>query len=191
MKSVLVQYGYRQHEKLIDLTEPHHDNMCAKLDIDYVTFRHKPKGHPYWEKPKLLFSLLAAYSQVIWLDADTLWIDGDIRAANTTHPFGMTWHHLENPQHYNAGAIYLHNSPYTIQLVDEWLSTPDDGHKWADQWALNKVIQNNPESINTISHEWNCMPQYTHASPKVLAWHGHDGYCEQSMRHEMAARSLL
>ena len=68
--------------------------MASRLGIAYHVFNHKPTGHPYWEKPKLMLQMCKNYDCIIWLDADTLWVDGDLREANHTHPLAMTWHDL-------------------------------------------------------------------------------------------------
>lgn len=190
MSVALVQYAFGQHTKLLQLTHKHHYMMCSSLEIQYLVHVYKPTGHPYWEKPRLIAEALESYDVVIWLDADTLWVDGDIREANTTHMFGMTWHDRETP-HYNAGAIYLNNSLDCRNMVSAWLMTPDDGHVWADQYSLNKLLNMFPDTVLQLDHSWNCMDIYPHESPNVLAWHGSNGHCLGMMEAEMVRRGLV
>lgn len=186
MRIALIQYAFGPHIALLELTKPKHKQMCDRHSIEYYCYEYQPQGHPYWEKPAIIArTLLHGFDKVIWLDADTLWINGNIAEANQTHSLGMTWHHLEDPSHYNAGAIYINNSKETVELVQEWLATPDDGHKWADQYALNKIL--NETNTVRLGHEWNAMSIYPSDNPNVLAWHGCGGNCFTQMREAVHA----
>lgn len=94
----------------------------------------------------------------------------------------MTFHEACNSQgesHFNAGVMFLKNIPSTLPLLQEWWHTPDDGHAWTEQHALNKLIFKNgvvnTNWVTEIPHTWNStvsIPEYTCENPIIMAWHG-------------------
>jgi hypothetical protein len=121
------------------------------------------------------------YDKIVWLDADTIWVNHNLESAfeNVEH-IGMTWHTEPNyGDHYNNGAMYIRNTDLVHKVVDAWIKEPDTEHVWQDQWGLinvlNKLDMFGIECVQTISHKWNSMvtiPELSDPDPAVLAWHG-------------------
>lgn len=186
----LIQYAFGdRYIDQLQITLPYTVANCAKYSYDYLFYNHQPMGHPCWERVDLLIrACLAGYEQIFILDTDTFWLGNEpLHAAITTKSiFNLTYHHACNAQrtgHFNAGAIYLNNVPQTLSLLQEWKQTSDEGHQWAEQYALNKIIYTNQvvtrrsyDTLKQLSHRWNSMPhipEYWEDDPVVVAWHGH------------------
>lgn len=152
---------------------------CSKYSYDYRFYTRKPSISPVWEKPKLLLETLRDdYETVIWLDTDCLWLANEpIHNLHST-VFGMSYHHsclFQHTDHYNAGVISIKNSDTTIKVMNEWLNESDDGHPWAEQYALNKILKRNPELVCKLDHKFNSVydiPDYSSDNPVIVAWHG-------------------
>lgn len=186
MKTLLVQHATGTvHQALLESTCRWHQSLCNsagwKYAYDSVGYFPQAKVHPYWEK---VFELgyhcaAATFDRIIWIDADAVMRRAEFPEFNT--PFAMTWHEPpDDHHHFNAGVIYINNTPESRGWINEWLQTPDDGHKWHDQWALNKLLFAHPEIVTRLDHRWNSVehiPQYQAPDPVVKAWHGLGGNC--------------
>lgn len=194
----VIQYasGKKYVEQLL-LTIPYTIANCDKYSYDYLYYTHKPKGHPCWERVDLLIqACLTGYKQIFLLDTDTYWLGNEPlhNAITTQSIFSLTHHHaceLQPVGHFNIGVMYVNNTPKTLSILNEWKQTSDDGHQWAEQYALNKIIYTNQkvtereyDTLRQIGHRWNAMPhipEYWDNDPVVVAWHGHP-HATEAMR---------
>lgn len=163
---------------------------CSKFNYNYQFFTRKPEVSPVWEKPKILLEVLSqGFDTVVWLDTDCLWLANEPLHDVHKTIFGLTYHHSCAHQrigHYNAGFIVVNNSEDTIKLMHAWLNESDDGHPWAEQYALNKILSKYPEIVTQLDHKYNSVvhiPEYSSANPVVVAWHGSQNRNEQMINY--------
>lgn len=133
--------------------------------------------HPYWVKAHLMLSAAEkGFDHIVWLDADAIWLYGELPKPATV--FGLTYHDLRvfGEPHYNAGVMFLNNDhKLAVPRLKQWINTSDDDHKWHDQFALNKILNLDPDLVTRLPHKFNSVeyiPQYRSSNPCIVAWHG-------------------
>jgi len=195
--TLLIQQATGPHVHLLNLVLPEHAAYCQRWDIDYwpvigsaLAGRDKDR-HSFWNKVALIRrGMDAGYSNVVWLDSDCYVADPeiDIREACEPNTVGMVRHekpewpeHKDCYSHFNAGAIYCGAGPDSKRLIEMWWKSPDDGHFWHDQHALNRhaipgyeKLTRKDAPLRTLGYEWNAVPiePFDHPKPIVRAWHG-------------------
>ena len=143
------------------------------------------------------------YEQIIWIDADALWLgnapllDGWAGAPGGAW-FAATWHDAPGAgsghyyDHFNSGVFLLRNhNPQVRALCQAWLDAADENHPWGEQHALHKLLPQYAEWVYALDHAWNSvmwLPQYCAQEQHIVAWHGHadlafGGVCEHAARH--------
>lgn len=203
-KVAVLQFATGGAAEFLDCSAPMHAHACEKYGYDYIVEREPKSGrHAHWEKQRMIFDCAArGYDFICWLDTDALWL-GDTplldvwAAADPRAMFAGTFHGPRpNPgdhyyDHVNAGVLFVRNiggmARYPLEL---WANTPDDGHPWNDQHALNKVFNNNPSFIHIVGHEWNTVewaPEYSAPNPHIVAWHGKSDWVLPNMQPRVDA----
>ena len=155
--AVLIQHIYPDTPgvKLFDLTRENHQRYCDSFGIDYHCVIDDPAPHldknlGNWAKVELINQAMRSYSDIIWLDADTIIKDTSVnlRYAIQTRKIGACWQRIPQlPQgHWNVGALYIHNSEETRAFIDAWIAAyppPQDG--WLEQGIFQrcfKIVRN-------------------------------------------------
>lgn len=193
MATHVIQFATGKYEEQLALTYLIHSKACQKYGYIFtVTNKQENPHHPYWEKPLLCRKAIqAGATQVVWLDADTLWTGDHPLDPPLTSIIGCTQHvgfngpmNINKPQytydHYNAGVFYLDSSDKdkALQFIDNWYNEPDDNHQWHDQHSLNKLFIRDPGLVTKLDMRWNSVehnPGYRSQDPVVRAWHGGGG----------------
>lgn len=180
MKTCVLQFGCYAYTKLIDTSYLHHFRKCLDHGYELIVETEPllPNKRPSWEKVRMIRDALHnGFDKIIWLDADALWLNGELHNVNDTHPFGMTWH--RNPSygdHFNCGVMYINNTPTTVEFVERWHEEPDiPNHPWQDQLAFIKLRNQYPDLIKKLGHTWNSVVGFEGHNvpdPNVIAWHG-------------------
>jgi hypothetical protein len=182
MNAIIIQQVYpeRGFEPLLDLTKAHHKAYCQQHNFDYQAeysdvYEHDPVLGSYAKIELIKRAMLEGYEYVVWLDADTLILDTatDLRKAIERNKIGVCWHRLPQLNHWNVGALYIHNSAETFAFIDEWLSVyppPKDG--WNEQGVFNRMaIKRNV--VVTLSDKWNSTIMVNEVPDAVvLGFHG-------------------
>lgn len=198
MKTVVVQFADSRHPQytcLLGATRDLHAAHCRKNGYDYIASTQAcTDRHPYWEKCNLLRGAAASgYEHIVWLDADTVWYGEPLILPPTV--FGLTWHKpMHEPAHWNAGVMYVNNTgSQAIEPLEAWWCTPEDGHKWCDQWSLNKMLTFHPGLVTRLEHRWNSVEYlegHFEDGAIVSAWHGLGAACLSAMLHAIEKRGL-
>lgn len=182
--AILIQQIYPDTPgvKLFDLTREHHQVYCDRFNIDYQCLIDDPAPHfdknlGQWAKIELISQAMRHYTDIIWLDADTLIkdIDVNIRYAIQTHKIGACWQRI--PQfplgHWNTGALYIHNCDRTRAFMDAWIDAyppPNDG--WLEQGIFNRLGRE-MGTVVTLSDKWNATIDVSMVPDAVvLGFHG-------------------
>jgi hypothetical protein len=180
MSVSVIQYAYGSEcLQMVALTSRVIMQGCSKYEYKYSCYFNPPCLHPYWEKPFLIKKELEnGHEWVVWLDTDCLWL-GNEELNVPIDNFGMTFHHLCSHQtmmdHYNAGMIIVRNNEKSLELVNEWIHCPDEGHQWHDQYSLNKVLKTHTNCVRNLDHKYNSVqgiPDYSSSNPVIVSWHG-------------------
>ena len=180
--AVLIQQVYPGlgFEPLLELTKAHHQAYCDKWNIDYQPIvdnvtEHDPALGAYAKIELIRRAMAQDYAYIIWLDADTLIkdVDADLRDAVPYQKIGVCWHRIPQLQHWNVGALYVHNCEATQLFMDEWIKAyppPRDG--WNEQGVFNRMAMKQ-NTVVTISDKWNATLNYSMVPDAVvLGFHG-------------------
>ena len=173
--------------EMLALTTPLTLRYCQTHHIDYqciVGTFDLDKGH--WDVPILIHAFIeAGYSNIVYLDADTVIVNSAValRDAIVTDKIGAVWHELGTHSHYNAGALYVSNTPRTRNFVDQWLAKkPGDGFDhfpltW-EQGIFN-VLGKKMEIIHRLDNRWNAENGVSPSDePVVKGFHGYPNQLE-------------
>jgi hypothetical protein len=173
----VLQFGSGKHASMLDASQDTHKQLCYRYGYQYIQEREPRMVHPIWEKARMIRSALSDGYDVVWLDADTLWMQGDVGdPIREFDGFSLTHHHYDDyGPHYNAGVMFVRNSIASLQIINEWIASPIKDEIWIDQAALLELSKKYPEMFRRIGHEWNSvewLPRYQHPNPNIVAWHG-------------------
>ena len=183
MKTIVIQRaepmpGF-EYDKMLELTRAHHAAYCYQHGYEYDCKIEKSERHDImnggWEKIKLILEAMqSGYENIIWLDADTLITDVNIPLIDAIQPnkIGACWQRIPQLNHWNVGALYIHNSPETQLFCNEWYASPNAHDGWNEQGAFNRLALKN-KTVTTISDRWNSTI-YVGVVPDtvVLGFHG-------------------
>ena len=111
---------------------------------------------------------------MLFRSADTLITDFSMPLLDAVQPnkIGACWQRIPQLNHWNVGALYIHNSPETRTFVDEWFVQPNPHDGWNEQGVFNRMALKN-KVVSTISDRWNSTI-YVGVVPDtvVLGFHG-------------------
>lgn len=152
---LLVLTGYDDAIACVgDVTTPSKAAYAAVRGYDFFCERHyTPDSHPSWQKIRLLYDLLPRYDAVLWLDADTLVTNPEIRvedliAGHSGLVVSRDWSGCSEedyPKHFSMGNFVFTNSPESFKLLDlmecrtRWMNQP----LW-EQQAIQEVFLDTP-----------------------------------------------
>jgi len=177
MSVAVLQFGNGKHADMLDMSQDHHRHRCSLYGFTYIQEREQKTEHPIWEKSRMILKALEEGHDVVWLDADTVWVQEDLaEPIRRFNGISMAYHNYDDHgSHYNAGVMFLRNTPEVIAAVHEWIEFPVVDEIWVDQLSLNMVAGRAPWLFNRVGHEWNSvewLPRYQHPNPNIVAWHG-------------------
>ncbi|MCW3053740.1 MAG: hypothetical protein JWN14_2910, partial [Chthonomonadales bacterium] len=179
--AILIQSAAGEHTNLLKITRAHHEAYARRHHIDFVCrMEAQQQERPAtWDKILLVLQALRSgkWEYVIWLDADTLIVDSaaDLRKALPPDIWlGMVKH--GNPPWFNAGAIYIRNTPKSLAFFEEVWNTFPAEHFWEDNMAIIRVLGFDPtrwQGVAVIGDEWNSTRFMNVVDNAVVkAWHG-------------------
>lgn len=179
---IVVQYSDIPNDPLLSLTEEYHRKFCKLHNYEYrlITKPIDPSKHCYWQKPLTFQKLIQeGHKDIVWLDTDTFWLGEPLTPTFNRIGAILCWHQESRGHHHNVGVLYVNDD--ITDILDLWLSEPDDGHPWGDNYAFKKLVDKGLIQVTTIGYEWNSFmyhPIYRcNGTPKVAAWHGsHKGF---------------
>jgi hypothetical protein len=199
--TILIQQIYPDTEgvKLLELTRQRHRDYCIRWQMDFqcLTSASSPKfSDPKpgsWSKVELMkFALEKGYSNIIWLDADTLIkdLDTDLRDGCVTG-IGTCWQRIPQLNHWNVGAVYLTNSKPVHEFIDAWMAGyPGINDGWMEQGVFNRLAMQS-KVVQTISDRWNATLNHTMVPDAVvLGFHGYGTTQERYEAMQVTLKSL-
>lgn len=187
LQAVLKDGGYG------DLVKDHMSRHLAYCERHGYAYRYieQEKFSPYNKFRRAREWFKKGHSHVFMVDADALVVDlhADMRFTTVGASIAMVQYPIpfyEYPVAYNAGVIYLRNTPDVQLLLDNILV--GEGI-WSEQHQLNHLFYSeNPYQFmcNPLPFKWNAL-KITRTAPDdiVVGFHGmgHDGI--KSLRDEM------
>lgn len=181
MTSILIQQIYPDTPgvKMLELTKAHHQAYCDKHGIDFLSIVDNPLPDynvklGSWAKVKLIQDALYKYENVIWLDADTLIVDVEtsLLDAIQKNKIGACWHRIPQLNHWNVGALYIHNSQETREFISAWLERYPPKTGWLEQGVFNEMAKQN-KTVVTLSDKWNATMNVSMVPDAVvMGFHG-------------------
>lgn len=188
---IIIQHIYDNTPgvKLFDLTGQHHADYARQRGFYYKQVIGDPapqldKKLGSWGKVELIRQAmnegfefedgLMSFEYIVWLDADTLIADvnEDLYHACVIGKIGACWHRIPQLNHWNVGALYIHNCPETREFVNRWLAEypPRDG--WLEQGIFNRLGRET-NTVVTVSDKWNATIDVNMVPDAVvLGFHG-------------------
>jgi hypothetical protein len=152
----LILTGYDDAMAVIgDVTTPSKRAYAERQGYDFHCERdYDPASHPSWQKIRLFYDLLPLYDAILWLDADTLVTNPEIRVEDLIGDHaGLTlsrdWSGCteeDYPKHFSMGNFVMTDSPESYRLLDlmgsrtRWANQP----LW-EQQAMQEVYLYAPE----------------------------------------------
>lgn len=182
--NILIQASHTmpQFVDMNRLTYQRHAAYCTSHGFDYLHFI----GHPCperqaggWDKvAHIKRALQDGYEFITWLDTDTA-IVGDLsltEALTADQHIGGCVHGPDEtrgiPKHINVGALYLRNTPETIEFVDAWENSYPGTQRWIEQGSFNELAEKTG-IVSVIDDKWNSTVEMNVSpDPVVIAWHG-------------------
>ena len=167
---------------MLEVTEERHRKYCKRHGIYYrpVIGNPLPEIPPEevgnWARIKLIKDALdEGFDCVYWLDADTIIYDAevDLSGAIEEGKIGACWHRIPQLNHWNIGALYIHNTEETRKFIADWLASyppPNDG--WFEQGVFNRLARKS-KVVVTVSDKWNATLDVSMVPDAVvLGFHG-------------------
>jgi hypothetical protein len=131
---------------------------------------------PAWGKVLVLRRLLDAYDEALWLDADTMILDGERDLAADLHPSeyqGLVRHEIGPGAHYPNTGVWLLRGARGRALLDAiWSREEFIAHQWWENAAFMDLLGYDLESGRIVREsEWLHGTHWLDAT-----WNGHTGY---------------
>jgi glycosyltransferase involved in cell wall biosynthesis len=144
--TVVCSIGSGAHEELLAIARPPLAAWATRYGYD-LDLRHDlaaPERPASWSKVRLVRERLETHQVVIWVDADTVVVDGreDLaRRVSRSRPIAMVAHGYAGQQVPNLGVFALWSCPRTKALLDTlWSMTEYRDHKWWENAALLDLL---------------------------------------------------
>jgi hypothetical protein len=185
-------------EPLLELTQARHQAYCEKWQMDYKpvfdnVFEHDPQLGSFAKIQLIKQAQEQDYPYIIWLDADTIIADmkTDLRAAIEYQKIGACWQRIPQLNHWNVGALYVHNCEMTKQFINEWLKVyPPQRDGWNEQGVFNRMAMQG-KIVTTISDRWNATLNHSMVPDAVvLGFHGYGIAQERLDAMQLTLKSL-
>lgn len=189
--AVLIQYADGPaHTALLRATGARHSAYAIAHGCDFwhlCGYRNPALMWPRWEF--ILRAIQLGYRHVFWLDADAVIVNmaADLRDAlpeKVDRSFGLLHGSVPGgePDHWNAGVMYIRSGPAAGQLVRHMLSIKPPTYAplplwWedtdGDQYLLNRLLASVPDATKAAFHpierKWNTIYGYENGvTPNVL-----------------------
>ena len=165
--------------------------MRRILDVCLQTFRPYAEQHTYdlvvgegdsagrppaWAKVLLVRRLLNAYDEVLWLDADTMILDGTMDIAEQLSPSdyqGLVRHEQPDGSDYPNTGVWLLRGSRGRDLLDAmWACEEYIGHQWWDNAAFMHLMGYELDSGRVVRESpWTNGTRWLDAT-----WNGHTGF---------------
>ena len=196
MRSVVIcSIGVGPHEELLDIGRPLLEDWAQRFgyDLDLRTSLLAPERPASWSKIRLVRELLATHRVVVWVDADTVVVDGRADLAsrvNRRRPLAMVAHTYGGQSVPNLGIFAMRSGHRTKALLDRiWTMTEYVDHKWWENAALLDLLGYDIETetepirkvksssldrrIEWLGNEWNSISLDAAAQPIIVHYPGH------------------
>jgi len=197
----LVQCARNEHERLLRLCEPIHQEYADRHSLTYIP-SYGPvapsKWWGGWDSIILTLDLMKKDARWVFaIDSDTLIVgDNDPRDVMGNYLIGMTVH--PNPTHYNTGVIFVKSHERIISFYEKILTQAPGEYPWFEQTCINNSINELQEDnlVKVLPVEWNSTVVLSHPEDCVIrAWHAFGGFGGvqsrlDAMREEIKNRGL-
>ncbi len=184
MKLAIVQQASGIYVPMLSRMIPWHLSYAQRHSLIYLPSfgRIVDNRHENWSRfPLLIETLRAGFADiVVWLDADCVIADADtslLEAADEFLYLGATLHREpwgSDNFHFNMGAMYLRNTPFTVQFLEEvHRSGKIEGEKWENQGTMFNIAKRMSFSMCRMRNKWNSTPAINDChKPVVRSYHG-------------------
>lgn len=185
------------HTQLLDMAEPALLRYADRWGMTPVVVRNMQCDRPASWYKLLLISLMLGeeHETVVWVDADTLFVDFDrniLDPALPDRPLWMTLHKVPDGRTVpNCGVLIVHQHPRIRDFLNTaWAQTQYVDHPWWEQAAILHLLGweverpgglANPPTEDTewtplvgwLGTEWNSMPLHDpHPHPVIKHYSG-------------------
>ncbi len=144
--TVVCSIGAGAHGELLDIARPPLAAWASRFgyDLDLRTELIAPDRPASWSKVRLVRELLDSHRVVIWLDADTVVVDGREDLAcrvSRQRPLALVAHHYAAQTVPNLGVFAMRSCARTKALLDTlWSMTEYVDHTWWENAALLDLL---------------------------------------------------
>jgi hypothetical protein len=191
--TIVCAVGAGPHAALLELARPPLEAWARRFgyDLDLRTELVVHDRPAAWSKVRLVRDHLETHRFVVWIDADTVVVDGrdDItRRVNRRRPIAMVAHSYAGQTVPNFGFFVMRSTRRSKQLLDQlWSMTQYLDHKWLENAALLDLlgydIEHEPirkvrpsdldARIEWLGNEWNSISLDAAARPIINHYPGH------------------
>jgi glycosyl transferase family (putative galactosyltransferase) len=189
--------AFGPHAELLEIGRPTLEEYAQRHGYDVIV-RDQPETTltPSWERIPLIQGLLGRYDEVLYVDADAIFVDvsRDIfEALVPDRAFGFVMHVNEGNMLPNAGVLAVRAHRPALDLLDAIWGSRDSykEHPWQEQMALcellgfaalpTKVMRLERPSMHLLTTqflgvEWNSVGLDQAAAPRIKHYPsvGHD-----------------
>jgi hypothetical protein len=145
---VICSIGSGPYQELLDISAVTYRGFAKRhgYDIDLRTELPAPERPAAWSKVRLAQSLLDDYEEVLWVDADAIFVDISEDIASHMKPekdlylVEHIWEggRLRGP---NFGVFLIRSTPWSRKLLDDiWASDQYIDHLWWENAALYEML---------------------------------------------------
>ena len=179
MTKAIVSFATGTHREYLNLARPGFQAYARRHGYDYYEVKDDFSNvrHIVWFKIPAMLTALEIYTDVLWIDADVVIMDGSEDIADQIPPEAwqaLVEHKLPWPAYDevpNSGVWYV-RQPMIPVLERCWTMTEYTGHEWPEQSALMDLMGyecwNRPTTLieptelynhtHFLSLEWNSVP---------------------------------
>lgn len=188
MSKALATFGVGPHAEVLAISRPLLQAYAAKHGYAYVEASAIPQERPpSWYKVQLLHALLEGHDTALWVDSDTVIVDGSQDIADTVPD--SAWQGLcVHTEHlgFRMGevpscGVWLVRKPMLPILAQVWGMTQYTNHPWWEQAALHELLgyRHNGKAIfpvtrgeptplrdrtHLLDESWNCIDMRNEAA---------------------------
>ena len=145
MKRAIATFGVGKCAAMLDIARPSFQAFADRHGYDLITTAEIGTERPYsWYKLPLLIGLLAEYDEVLWLDADTVIVDGreDLSVPDEAWQ-ALVIHHTHEGIIPNLG-VWLVRRAMLPYLQRAWGMDEYCWHPWWENAAIMALMGYDP-----------------------------------------------